>query len=325
MSGTDEQGAHAFDSAIDIETRAVDWLQRLHFWDWSSEDQSALETWLAESAAHRVAYLRMKSGYARTERLVALRTPGAEDVKPNRRRFFPVAAAVAVAAMFAVAGSFYFSNRTETVYTTPVGGHKTIILADGSQIELNTDTVLILRGASPQRVAELEKGEAYFQIKHDAAHPFVVRTAQHHVTDLGTKFLVRSEADRVEVTLVEGLASFESDNTSMQPRAVLLKPGNIAIATADTMSVTKETARNLINQLGWRRGILVFRNATLADAVTALNRYNGDKLVIGDRDAARLTINGTFGTHDTKFFARMAQTVFGLRVTSSGNSTIISR
>jgi transmembrane sensor len=325
MSGTDEHGARAFASAIDIETRAADWLQRLHFWDWSSEDQSALEAWLAESAAHRVAYLRMKSGYGRTERLIALRTPKGEDLEPSRPRLFRVAAVVAVVAALAVGGSIYFSNPKEITYTTPIGGHKIITLADGSQIELNTDTVLILDANSQQRTAKLEKGEAYFQIKHDAAYPFVVRTAQHHITDLGTKFLVHSEDGRIEVALVEGLARFESDNTSRQHRAVLLSPGNVAVATPDTMSVTKETARNLVNQLGWRRGVLVFRNATLADAATALNRYNNDKLVIEDRDAARLTINGTFGTHDVQFFVRTAQTVFGLRVTSSGDSTIISR
>jgi|HubBroStandDraft_2_1064218.scaffolds.fasta_scaffold58320_2 transmembrane sensor len=325
MSATGGRHAHGAASAVDVETRAADWLQRQHFWDWSSEDQSGLEAWLGESAAHRVAYLRIKSGYGRTERLVALRNPKAEDLVPNRRRILGMAAAIAAVVTVAVMSSIYFFNSREIVYVTPIGGHKIIALADGSQIELNTDTTLVLNTDSQQRTARLEKGEAYFQIKHNAAHPFVLRTAQHSITDLGTKFLVRSEGDRVEVALVEGLARLKSDSASIQQHEALLRPGNVAVATTNTMSVAKEPARNLANELGWRRGVLVFRNATLADAAIALNRYNNNKLVIAGGDAARLTINGTFGTHDVRFFVRMAQTVFGLHVTNVGDSTIISR
>lgn len=326
MSGLgDRDNTHG---ATDIEVQATDWLQRQHFWDWSPDDQIALETWLGESSAHRVAYLRMKSGFARTERLVALRTSEKSEGRPLWPGFLRLAASMAAIAVLSVAGAFYLARGSaspEATYTTPVGGHELVRLADGSQVELNTNTVLRLSMDDGRRIAKLERGEAYFQITHDAAHPFVVETAGHRVTDLGTQFSVRDEPGRMEVILVEGRARIDSASAQDQRESAVLVPGDFAVATVDSMSVRKETARDIANALGWRHDLLVFHDTTLADAAASLNRYNRNKLVIDDPAAARLTINGTFGTHDVEFFARMAQSIFRLHVTNSGTTTTISR
>jgi transmembrane sensor len=327
MSIAGEQGSQNLDDAEQIEARAADWFQRQQFWDWSAEQQNAFDSWLAESSAHRVAFLRLKSGYERTERLVALRAPLVEE----GRRIWPgvlgVAASLAAIAVLSVGGAFYISRGArspETAYTTPVGGQEIIRLADGSQIELNTDTVVRLSMDAGRRIAKLEKGEAYFQIVHDDLHPFVVETAGHRVTDLGTQFSVRNQAGEIEVALVEGRARLESANSRNHVSAAVLTPGDVAVATAGAMSVRKEPAHDIANALSWRHGLLVFHNTSLADAAAALNRYNRNKLVIDDPKAAELMINGTFGTHDVEFFARMTQAVFGLRVTSNGTTTRIS-
>ena len=59
-------------------------------------------------------------------------------------------------------------------YATAVGGHKTLTLGDGSEVELNTDTIVRMPKVAGQRQVILDKGEAYFQIKHDAENPFIV-------------------------------------------------------------------------------------------------------------------------------------------------------
>jgi len=324
MSG-ERDNAH---SATDIEVQAADWLQREHFWDWSAGDQTALESWLAESSAHRVAYLRMKSGFARTERLVALRTPEKGEGRPLWPGFLGLAASVAAIAVLSVAGALYLSRgsaSSEARYTTPIGGHELVRLADGSQIELNTDTALRLSMEDGRRIARLERGEAYFQITHDEAHPFVVETAGHRVTDLGTQFSVRDEPGRMEVILVEGRARIDSASAQDQKESAVLVPGDLAVATIDSMAIRKETARDIANALGWRHDLLIFHDTTLADAAASLNRYNRNKLVIEGPAAARLTINGTFGTHDVEFFARMAQSLFRLHASNNGTTITISR
>lgn len=217
-----------------VEACAAKWIQRRQFWDWSAEDQAQLDTWLAQSSIHLVTYLRLEAVWARAGRLAALRMPMREAKKsPEHRNFSPLAlkslAALIVIAVVGAAGISYVFRSQDEVYTTPVGGHRTIALADHSLVELNTDTVLTVRG----RTARLEKGEAYFQIKHNTAHPFVVVAGNHRIADLGTKFLVRAQPGRLEVSLVEGKALVESTGNVAQPQAALLTPGDVAIATAD--------------------------------------------------------------------------------------------
>jgi transmembrane sensor len=310
--------------ASDIEHKAADWLQRRQFWNWSPEDQVGLDAWLAESSAHRVAFLRLKSGYAQTERLVALRSSRPERGAPSRMRLFHAAAALVAVALVATGAAFYFVTPEGTTYATQVGGRQTLTLADGSRIELNTDTVLRLDKTRSKRSITLIKGEAYFQVQHDAARPFVVTTAGHTVTDLGTKFTVRTETDRIEVRLVEGEARLDATGVSKRQPSMVLKPGDVAVATANSISVKREPMRTLADDLGWRRGLIVFHDTTLADAATRLNRYNTNRLVV-DHAAANLKINGTFRADDAQTFAQMARDIFGLRITATADNTKLSR
>lgn len=315
--------------ADSIEAEAAEWLAREHFWDWKDADKAALDSWLAESSANRVAYLRLKSGYARTGRLAALQGAKEESAKFAWPLLLRIAASFVVIGVLGVAGAFYLAQNSrpqEAAYSTPVGGHEVIRLADGSEIELNTSTTVELRMEAGKRIAKLERGEAFFKITHDDDHPFMVEAAGHRVMDLGTEFSVRDYAGgTLEVALVHGKARIEAADAKEDQHSAVLVPGDVAVATADTMSIRKVTASDLANALGWRRGLLMFHNTTLADAAAALNRYNQNKLVIADETAAKLTINGTFGTHDVEFFARMTEQVFGLHVATTGTTTTISR
>jgi transmembrane sensor len=327
VSDASEQDALPVGSAVDIEAQAVVWVRRRHFWDWTEKDQTDLDAWLTESLAHRVAYWRMNSGFDRIGRLTALRHPIPERIPAVRRRnLLVILAGSAAAIVLSVGLSPFFLAQNGQTYSTSIGGHKTVAFADGSQVELNTDTILRTRvSASGERRVWLDTGEAYFQIRHDAAHPFVVSVAGHRVTDLGTKFLIRNGADHLEVRLLEGRARIESTNAQIQHQAALLMPGDVVVATAGSMSITKESTPELLNNLGWCRGVLVFKHTTLADAAAELNRYNEQKVIIADSTVGRLTIDGTFPLNGISLFARSAQEVFELRVEKQGSETVISR
>jgi transmembrane sensor len=327
VSSASEHDAFPAGSAADIEARAVAWVNRRHFWDWTEENQIELDAWLAESLAHRVSYWRMSSGFDGIGRLVALRRPTPEKAIVRRgRNLRTLLTGGAAAIVFVIGMSLFFLTQGKLTYSTPVGGHKIVALSDGSQVELNTDTILRIKvSASGERMVWLDKGEAYFQIKHDAIHPFVVSVAGHRVTDLGTKFLIRDGADRLEVMLTEGRARFESTNVNTQRHSALLMPGDVVVATMNSMSITKKPASELTNELGWRHGVLVFKHTTLADAVAEFNRYNEQKIVVVDPAVARLTIDGTFPANGVPLFVRSAQEVFELHIENRGNETVISR
>jgi transmembrane sensor len=313
-------------SATQIEDRAAHFLARRRYSTWQPGDQVELEAWLAASLSHRVAFWRLEATLARTERLAALQPGRPKKIgpEPRKHRFtLQIAAVVAFTALVGAASAFYFLRLREAVYTTPVGGHEILTLADGSVIELNTDTVLRL--GARERTATLEKGEAYFQIRHDATHPFVVQTAGHRVVDLGTKFLIRSEKGRFEISLVEGLARVETAGAAAHASSALLRPGDVAIATAVAMKVEKKPTTVVARELGWRRGVIVFDNTTLADAAAEFNRYNHTKLLIADPAVGNLVIGATFPANDVERFARSARILLGVNVTRRGDDVVISR
>lgn len=324
MSG--EEGA--LTQATAAEQIASGWLERRHFSGWSDGDHTAFEAWLSQSPSNEVAYLRLEAAWNRTERLAALRVSAPErtDAPATRKRAMTggLVAAFTAVILAGLGAGFLLSGPGEKTYATALGGRQIIHLADGSQIDLNTDTVLRTRFGAHQRLVVLEKGEAYFQVKHDASRPFTVVAGAHRMTDLGTKFLVHRADARLEVAVVEGLVRFETaDGPDKSPG--MLRPGDTAVATANSISIMRKSATQLANELSWRQGVIVFDHTTLAEAADQINRYNGKKLIIADADAGRLMIGGTFPVNNVKAIAEAAQDSFGLRIENRGDEIVISR
>jgi transmembrane sensor len=328
MSDTHDHRA-ASANTMKIEAQAAEWIAaRSDQANWSAADDAKLGVWLAESTAHEVAYLRLLSLWNSADRLAVLRRPMRKPPAGERGRMGPllrVAAAVFVLAAAGGATLFYSQSPALRTYSTPVGGSETILLADGSRIELNTNTVLKTRITPERRWVSLVHGEAFFQIVHNAARPFVVETDGHRITDLGTKFLVKSQADRVEVALMEGRAQFEFSDKRAQDHPTVLMPGDVAVASSSAISVIRKPAKALADELGWRRGVLIFDHTALADVANEVNRYSNKKLIVTDPKAARLTIGGTFPTHDVRTIAEAVQDFYGLHFEDHGDEIAISR
>jgi len=312
-------------AATDTDKQAADWLQRRHFWAWREEDQKALEGWLEQSPAHEIAYWRLEAAWKDTQRMAALQRPvqhrSAAQLWP---RFAAIAVCGAIAIAVAVGWPSFFEHPETHLVVTGLGERKTITLADGSKVELNTNSTLRIVANADGRKAWLDRGEAFFDIVHDSRHPFVVTVGNRRITDLGTKFLVRRDHDKLSVALVEGSARFDApDGSVMSP--VFLKPGDVLQDKGHAIIATRKTSVELKDDLGWRRGLLVFKHATLADAAAEFNRYNANKVVIADAQTARITIGGTFQSNNVSVFADAVRDLLGLRVQVRKDETVISR
>lgn len=315
----------AAQDALSIQQTAATWLARSVDAAWTEQDQAALDAWLAAAPAHKLAYWRLDAAWTRSEKLAALRAP---RLRAPRRKAWPIlfglaAATAAAIIVVALSGKVWFSEPNFQTFVTPVGGHKVLKLADGSQIELNTNTVVRVGLKEASRRVILEKGEAFFDIKHDATRPFIVDVGAHRVVDLGTKFVVRDDTKRLQVTLIEGKARLESANAGTQ--ALLLTPGDVAVATATTMSLTARSPVSAAAQLGWRKGLLIFANTTLGDVAAEFNRYNTTKLIITDQRTASIAIGGTFQAGDVHAFADVARGLLRLKVQNHDGTIVISR
>lgn len=313
--------------ANEIEVIASSWLERREREDWNDEANAELECWLAASPSHMVAYLRIQDVWERANRFTALSRPvrTASTAVPAKRTLpfmLRVAASFVLVGGVAAAVNAYVSAPRYQTYMTTVGGREKLSLGDGSSIELNTDTVLRIANDSNERRVLLDKGEAYFDIHHNPAHPFVVVAGGHQVRDIGTKFVVRNDPGRLEVRLMQGSAELESLSGSKQSHT--LKPGDVAVAQGGKTTLLKKSAVSLAEQLGWRRGLLEFHHTSLADAATEFNRYSREQVVIADPVAGKKPINGALPVGDLDEFTRMARNFFGLRAERRGRMVVFT-
>lgn len=312
--------------AAEIRNRAASWIvKRRDHESWTENDQTDFDSWLSQSSAHKVAYLRVEAAWRRADRLGALRRP--PSFRARLAPFLKFGSAGLIAAV--IVGGAYFALPSQTqsagkLYVTGVGGRETLSLRDGSRIELNTNTALRIEGTGAERTVWLDKGEAYFQIVHNEAHPFVVYAGNHRITDLGTKFLVRRNDQNLRVAMFEGKARFDMEDSHGSQEA-LLNPGDVVVATAESLSVAEHPSEDLKNELGWRRGLLIFRHATLSEAATEYNRYNLKKIVIADPRVARLNINGSLPANDLSAFTRSIRRFFDLHIEERPNEIIVTR
>jgi transmembrane sensor len=313
-----------------ISEHAAEYFERRRFGGWSDKDQAELDAWLAESFLHRAAYLRVEGAFARAEHLVALHprefgqgAPGGVRKIVRHRFVLPFLAAASIALMAELAIPYVISlmQPPDRTYSTEVGGRTLLKFADGTVVDLNTDTAVRFRMTNEERTVWLEKGEAWFHVSHNAANPFTVIIGKHRVTDLGTEFLVRRGADGMEIALLNGRATLSTEGA---PIAVLA-PGDDAIATPVSMSMNRKTPQELADELAWRRGALMFRSTRLADAVREVNRYNRTKIIIADPSVADMKFTGEIKNDNVEGFLYLAQSMMKLRVDRQGMDILLSR
>jgi len=314
----------------EIQARAAAWIEERESEDWSDVRQPEFDAWIAESPTHLVAFLRAETVWKHADRLRALSSagpmrPNAAGTSTRKATFLKIAAAFAIVSLAGTGAFTLLQSPKGQTYSTTIGGRETLTLDDGSQIELNTNTSVRVAYEGGHRNVWLDKGEAYFNVVHNPARPFVVTLGNRRVTDLGTKFFVRRDQDRIQVALVEGKARFDAALEPAPSQQTVLTPGDIVTATVESVSLKREPSRNLSNQLGWRRGMLVFDHATLADVANEYNRYNRTKLVVAGAEAQRLTISGTLPATDLGAFTRLATKFFNLHVERHEKEIVVSR
>lgn len=316
-------------SAVQLERQAAQWLLRREDEGWSPADQVALDAWLAESTANQVAYLRLEHGWRKVDRLVALRNPASMAPAPlppvpSRSHRFRWAIAATVLLALAAA-SWHQLVLPPGSYATGIGEHEIVPLADGSRIELNTDTRVRAEVNDKTRTVWLERGEAYFDVKHVDSIPFVVYAGQRRITVLGTRFSVRRDGEQMRVVVAEGRVQVAELVAGHGQPPIIVTPGSMVRVAGAANLLEPSSPERAGRELSWRRGILQFSETTLADAALEFNRYNDRKLVILDPEVAGIRIGGSFEATNVEVFAQLLRDGFGLAVTEDGRTMKISQ
>ncbi len=310
-----------------VDAAAAAWLARHDSSRWTTEDEQALQAWLGESTAHRLAWLRMSAVWQVTDDIEDLPAASREQpfkrlqpmpVQSAMRRGTRIGASMVLITSLAI-GLVWFgvrqSNNVEQ-YRTAIGSQEAVTLADGSRVTLNTRTRARASITEQERSVWLDEGEAYFEVKHDPARPFVVTAGSDRVTVLGTKFSVRHEDNRTQVTVIEGRVRLDradavAKNTAAVP--TLMTRNDAALSQSGSVLVIAKTADQVQRDLSWREGRLVFDQMTLGEIANEFNRYNRKQLLIAG-EAAEVRLGGSFDAHNVEVFARLVHEGFGLKL-----------
>ncbi|WP_312054064.1 FecR family protein [Brevundimonas diminuta] len=315
----------------EIEDTAAYWLVRQAD-GLSSEEQARLDAWLNAAAEHKTVFWRLEYIWEKTGRLVALRGPDtlAEAVTeapppamPRRVRPRWVAGLAAALAVIVLSSAALLWPRPAH-YATDTGERRLVALSDGSRVELNTETRLRTAMSPDSREAWLDKGEAYFEVVHDASRPFTVHMGARSVHVLGTRFSVRRDGDKVQVLVAEGRVRLSGSKADPVSRPVVLDRGDVATGMGASVLQSRTSDQHVDDQLAWRRGLLVFDQITLADAAVEFNRYNQTQLKVLDSQTAAIRIGGSFEATNVEAFVRLLQSAYGLKIDRDDETVKIS-
>ena len=307
----------------DAEERAALYLSRREDPEWSSQDEAELTEWLEESFAHKAAYWRLEEGWTRANMLASL---GASVTRPRWHMHLPDwhhFAAAAALLLAVLLGARYLGvgatpDPVVARYVTIIGHRAMVPLSDGTKVELNTATAMRALVTPERREIWLDRGEAYFNVAHDAAHPLIIHSGTQVVTVLGTKFVVRHDGGRVTVSVLEGRVRVQPADERRRGAENVMTPGDMALVDGQETLIVHKSLEELDDVLSWRSGILSFNQATLGEVAAEFNRYNRRQIILGNAEAAAMRIGGRFRATDVDAFLRLLQLTYDVQLVRKG-------
>ena len=340
-----------------IREQASEWIIRLEDPAIQEDDIQELVAWLDSNPRHRTEFLELASLWGNMDILSELagvipldsqQTSRSKKTGTFASRWLPGFAVIASACAVLLLGIsvLYFDQWqgatpeeavVDIVYTTPVGERDFVRLVDGSSIKLNTDSRVQIDYTNDFRNIYFERGEAYFDVTHDANRPFVVHVGKGSVTAVGTAFTIKYNDKIVGVTVIEGIVEVNtlpandvvtaiSDKQSVK-KGIVTKTSVSAGQTVEFAeaihSVDTVEPGEIDHKLAWQRGMLIFDGDYLEDAVNEITRYTDAKIVINDDAIRKVQIGGYFRTGEIDAMLAAFETSFGIAVTRVNDNYIL--
>ena len=328
---------------------AAAWIVRLHGPHRSPEIEAAFRDWLAAHPQNGEQFERVTEVWEAGSSVPVPGVPRLTSWKePSSGRKWSLAAAVLVL-VCGLVGWGAWRVWSDPTYTTGIGEQRIVRLDDGTRLSLNSGTHVRITYSDSERRVELERGEAYFEVAHNPARPFIVTAGARQVIALGTTFVVRYETVQTAVTLLEGSVAvspvpdspsaaplqqpkgMQSASTNRLPgpgvrtgaqrenigQELILSPGERVTFTAGGNPRLDEPRIEAVT--AWRRGEVMLDKTELADAIAELNRYDKNTLIIDDPKIAALTISGIYQAGDSSGFARTVAKLYDLEIVEQPN------
>lgn len=297
----------------DLTDVAADWLAAL---DAGSADMVAFEAWRDADIRHAIAFAEVARTWRDLNnlRLVQghLQSPAGEEPAPEQpsRRHVIRAAASLAAVIVAGGGLAYRAYARDTASTLP-GERRAVSVNDRLAIDLNTDSRIHWRAGEPTRLW-LERGEVAIRLAPTQKVELLTPGGVFQLMPGIYNARLRNES--CELAVLHGGISADGAK---------LEKGEIGLATAGRIAARPGGNMDLNRITAWQRDTLVLNGESLDYALSEINRYLPNKIVIGDPALSRIRMGGTFATTNTDEFLKALHSSFGIRATPSANGGII--
>ena len=200
----------------------------------------------------------------------------------------------------------------------PLGSKSKIVLADGSQVWLNSGSTLKYPTSFTGKEREIYlSGEAFFDITRKEDKPFIVKTSEINIRVLGTKFNVKSypEENTVEATVISGIIEIETHSVNSNQKQHLKLESNQQARFAKASSKLdiliesekpqrikpKPVGRIMVAEkinteaiIAWKEEKLVFVKERFEDILIKLERWYDVEIILEDDRLRDYTYTGTF-------------------------------
>ena len=217
-----------------------------------------------------------------------------------------------------VAGSLWWLDpawHTEQVRVA-VGAQRELVLADGSQVLLDSGSRLQIERHLRSRQLELLEGQARFTVVHVDA-PFIVHSQGVRVRDIGTVFDVRSDVRGVRVGVLEGAVEVGIGHGAVQP----LRAGQQLLAAAGELGEVQAVASGAME--AWRSSVLRFDGTPLRDAIVDLQRYSEVPLQLADERTRGLRLSGEFDSRQVRALLEQLPAVLPVTVVRAADGGLV--
>ena len=322
---------------VDIDEEAAAWAWRMDSPDVTPAERQAYEAWLRQDPRHARASKELNYVWqqldglaeAKREEKIATFSELNKALRASRQRWWMAAAAALVAGV--ALGVAWFEHGSELqVLATAVGQERSVTLADGSVVSLNTNTIVETNLARHMREIFLKKGEAHFRVAHDTSRPFLVHAGDAVVRAVGTEFEVRVRQDQhVDVVVNEGRVEVRPAEVKTGTAAQVPVPMR-AVSAGERLStanrdyvVSAVTPAQLSSSLAWREGAIVFEGERLADAIAEVGRYTDTRIIVTDPATAELRVGGRFRTGDMQEFFAALQAALPVNIRRTDDAIFI--
>jgi transmembrane sensor len=284
-------------------------------------ERAEFDAWLAASSEHPAAYARAQRTHTLTRELLGDDLLMAELRRARRAApaFRPLlrwaSAGLAAALVIAIAvPAWQWLGRSSAPppqrYVANVGEQRTLTLADGTQLVLDTHSEVVAHFDARERRIEFVQGQAQFVVAEDAQRPFVVVSGTARIRDIGTTFQVRTIGRKLSVTLLDGIVSVETERAGTSPATVTLQPGQKLTYVSGAPPVISRI--ELDHAQAWTQGSLFVQGQRLDQLLEEMNRYSTRQVVLADPADGAILISGKYKVDDQQALLKALQAGWSL-------------